>query len=308
MFKPFTIQEKENIEKEYERLFKINDINEEIKEKYKMLLQNVHNYNKYVSFKENCKIINAINKLEEVGSHVKTIVLKSDMNNIKEGMVLDIYSFNELYVKDYQETKDNRKIEVSHIGTRTIVNPFKNVEILIVIEKDNNITFVDKFDFCSRTELKPYFYEALKYHYVPSVIKEIEEAIEADNEKYEIYQFEVGILLQEDDEAYKNVWDFKHSYYNENWGFAKTYEEAKDYVDSHIEDGCNNSYGIISKLEVTYEEYKSIYNGWSDSIDLDYDLNNIVYNACKKDNTIIEDFIDLKHTNKLCSEEQWEEI
>lgn len=308
MFNPFTIEEKEHIENEYERLFKINDISEELKEKYKMLIQNVYNYNKYVRFDENCKIINAINKLEEVGSHVKTIILESDMNNIKEGMVLDIYSLNELYVKDYQETKDNREIEVSHIGTRTIVNPFKNVEILIVIEKDNNITFVDKFDFCSRTELKPYFYEALKYHYVPSVIKEIEEAIEADNEKHEIYQFEVGILLQEDDEAYKNVWDFKHSYYNENWGFAKTYEEAKDYVDTHIEDGCNNSYGIISKLEVTYEEYKSIYNGWSDSIDLDYDLKNIVFNAYKKDDTIIEDFIDLNYTNKLCSEEQCEEI
>lgn len=308
MFKPFTTQEKEHIEKEYEKLFKLNDINEELKEKYKMLLQNVFNYNKYVSFEENRKIINSINKLDEVGSHVKTLVLKSDMNNIKEGMILDIYSLNELYVKDYQETKDNRVVEVSYNGTRTIVNPFKNVEILIVIEKDNNITFVDKFDFCSRTELKPNFYEALKYHYVPSVNKEIEAAMEDDNSKYEIYQFEVGILLQEDDEAYKNVWDFKHSYYNENWGFAKTYEEAKDYVDSHIEDGCNNSYGIISKLEVTYEEYKSIYNGWSDSIDLEYDLNNIVYNACKKDNRIIEDFIDLNYTNKFCSEEQCEEI
>lgn len=303
MFKPFSKKEKEHIEKEYDRLFEINDISEELKEKYKMLLQNIYNFDKYVTFEENCKIIKAINKLEEVGSHVKAIVLESDMNNIKEGMILDIYSLNKLYIKDYEERKDNRDVEVSHNGTRTIVNPFKNVKILIGIEKENNITFVDKFDFCSRTELKPDFYEALKYHYVPSVINEIEAAIEADNAKYEIYQFEVGILLQEDDESYKNVWDFKHSYYNENWGFAKTYEEAKDYVDTHIKDGRKNSYGIISKLVVNYEEYKSIDSGWSDNIDLDYDLNKIVFNAYKNDNTIVENFIDLNYTHNLCTEE-----
>ena len=303
MFKPFSKKEKEHIEKEYDRLFEINDISEELKEKYKMLLQNIYNFDKYVTFEENCKIIKAINKLEEVGSHVKAIVLESDINNIKEGMILDIYSLNKLYIKDYEERKDNRDVEVSHNGTRTIVNPFKNVKILIGIEKENNITFVDKFDFCSRTELKPDFYEALKYHYVPSVINEIEAAIEADNAKYEIYQFEVGILLQEDDESYKNVWDFKHSYYNENWGFAKTYEEAKDYVDTHIKDGRKNSYGIISKLVVNYEEYKSIDSGWSDNIDLDYDLNKIVFNAYKNDNTIVENFIDLNYTHNLCTEE-----
>ena len=303
MFKPFSKKEKEHIEKEYDRLFEINDISEELKEKYKMLLQNIYNFDKYVTFEENCKIIKAINKLEEVGSHVKAIVLESDMNNIKEGMILDIYSLNKLYIKDYEERKDNRDVEVSHNGTRTIVNPFKNVKILIGIEKENNITFVDKFDFCSRTELKPDFYEALKYHYVPSVINEIEAAIEADNAKYEIYQFEVGILLQENDESYKNVWDFKHSYYNENWGFAKTYEEAKDYVDTHIKDGRKNSYGIISKLVVNYEEYKSIDSGWSDNIDLDYDLNKIVFNAYKNDNTIVENFIDLNYTHNLCTEE-----
>ena len=306
MFKPFSEKEKEQIEKEYDRLFEINDISEELKEKYKMLLQNIYNFDKYVTFEENCKIIKAINKLEEVGSHVKAIVLESDMNNIKEGMILDIYSLNKLYIKDYEERKDNRDVEVSHNGTRTIVNPFKNVKILIGIEKENNITFVDKFDFCSRTELKPDFYEALKYHYVPSVINEIEAAIEADNAKYEIYQFEVGILLQEDDESYKNVWDFKHSYYNENWGFAKTYEEAKDYVDTHIKDGRKNSYGIISKLVVNYEEYKSIDSGWSDNIDLDYDLNKIVFNAYKNDNTIVENFIDLNYTHNLCPEESEE--
>ena len=96
-----------------------------------MLLQNIYNFDKYVTFEENCKIIKAINKLEEVGSHVKAIVLESDMNNIKEGMILDIYSLNKLYIKDYEERKDNRDVEVSHNGTRTIVNPFKNVKILI---------------------------------------------------------------------------------------------------------------------------------------------------------------------------------
>ena len=48
-----------------------------------------------------------------------------------------------------------------------------------------------------------------------------------------IYQYEVGVLLDknnEEYEAYSDVWDKKHGYYNEDWGIELKLDNAKDYV------------------------------------------------------------------------------
>ncbi len=128
--------------------------------------------------------------------------------------------------------------------------------------------------------------------------------------KYEAYQFEVGVLLNKDDEEYEyynQVWDYNNGYYNENWGFTKKYDEALQFIDNYVKNGSNNTYGIISCIKVDKEEFNSIYNGSSEIIDMDYDLSNVICSKYKnKDNEIIENFIDINV--KINENEESEEL
>lgn len=109
------------------------------------------------------------------------------------------------------------------------------------------------------------------------------------------YQFEVGILDKHYGEGYDCVYDRKHTYYNENYGFEKDYISIKKYVENYIKTGGIDAYGIISKIKVTKEEYNSIYNGWSDYIDMDFSVKSVIYNAFQnKEGKLQENFIDLK--------------
>lgn len=129
--------------------------------------------------------------------------------------------------------------------------------------------------------------------------------------KNTIYQFEVGVLLNKDNneyEFYSNGWDKNNGYYDENFGFVKTYEEAINYVEKYIKDGVKNTYGIISKVQVNEEDLRSIHNGYSESINMDYDLEKIIYNSYKNDEGIlIENFIN-KNINIYNLEDEESEV
>ena len=213
------------------------------------------------------------------------------------------------------ELKDDIQMYEPRNGPSYPLNPFENLKIMFMLEKDEKVFSKDEIFFCGKEELQPNLIDVLKYHFVPEVIIDIEKALEIKmdniiNDKYEAYQFEVGVLLDKDDpeyECYNEVWDYKNGYYNENWGFTKKYDEALEFIDNYVKNGNNNTYGIISFIKVTEEEFNSIYNGSSEIIDMDYDLGNVICSKYKnKDNEIIENFID-KNTKINENEEDEEE-
>lgn len=296
-------------------LFRKNNISEELKEKYKLILENVYNENKYVNFEENCQIINSINELEKIDSKFKAIILQSKLNNLKQDECYGLFELNKKYIEEYMQLKDDIQMYESRNGHNYPLNPFENLKIMIMLEKDEKIFSKDEIFFCGKEELQSNFIDVLKYHFIPEVITDIEKALEIKvdniiNDKYEVYQIEVGILLEKDDpeyECYNKVWDYKHGYYNEDWGFYKKIEEAKRYITNYVKDGCKNTYGIISKISVSNEAY-NICEEDTVWVDMDYNLENVIYNVYKNDKgEITENFIENKKNLKRHNIETEEE-
>ena len=135
----------------------------------------------------------------------------------------------------------------------------------------------------------------------------LEEAINPSNK---LYQYEVGVLLDEDDdeyEAYSEVWDKKHGYYNEDWGVELDLDSAKKLVKDYVSRGVLNTYGIISEIFLSDEELDYVKdnieeNGYFETsgYDMDYSLDNVIYSVYKSDNGIVENFVNMDLTeNKL---------
>lgn len=109
----------------------------------------------------------------------------------------------------------------------------------------------------------------------------------------EVYLIDVGILLtQKDDEfeSYAIVYDKKYGYYDENQYNKPTLEEAILDVKKYIENGCDGTYGVVSKL-VAPEDFDCDNDFLGPK---SYSLDNIVYSLAKIDNQIIENFIETK--------------
>lgn len=112
------------------------------------------------------------------------------------------------------------------------------------------------------------------------------------------YQFEVGVLLKEDNPDYKsynNVWDHNNGYYDEDTGFYFTFEEAKNYVLNYLQRGVKDTYGIISKVLISEEDYNKIEGEHESMIPRQYELDEVVYSVYKvNENLISENFIKSK--------------
>lgn len=211
-----------------------------------MILKNVFNYRKYVDFEKNCKIINSIPNLEKINSNFKCLVLNSNKEHIVEGKTFNLYDLNQEYIKDYEECKNHIEIKEYRSGEKVEVNPFHSVNLLLMLENEGKITFADKMDFCERTAIKHNFIEALKYHYIPEVIRKIENAINLKlddiykefNKNIEFY-FCNGHCIDEIKEG--NVEDL-------------SYEKAHDLA--NIE---NKKYNISAYLGVYDDEFQLTY-------------------------------------------------
>lgn len=112
-----------------------------------------------------------------------------------------------------------------------------------------------------------------------------------------IYKVEVGVFLDKDNdeyEEYKNVYDKKHSYYEENVVFELDYQNAVDYAKNYVDNGVNGTYAIVSKLKYDSEE---IYGGRT-QLEIDYameDINSIIGGG------FIEDYIGAFGGDKIYS-------
>jgi len=101
------------------------------------------------------------------------------------------------------------------------------------------------------------------------------------------YRFEVGIFLNKDNEeydVYSQAFDKKHAYFEENCGICKTKKEALDYVEDYIKYGTNNTYGVINIENITNEEFEDINNGFSEQIDYNSKMENIIFAKYKNEN------------------------
>lgn len=70
--------------------------------------------------------------------------------------------------------------------------------------------------------------------------------------KFNVYKVEVGVFLDEDNveyNYYNEVYDKKHSYYEENVVFELDYLQAIEYAKSYVNNGVNGTYAIVSKLK-----------------------------------------------------------
>lgn len=120
-----------------------------------------------------------------------------------------------------------------------------------------------------------------------------------------VYQVEVGVLLNENNEDYESyniVYDKKYGYYNENIWFCKTLEKAKESALEYVKNGVEKTYGVISEIDIDNENVYISLNGNIidkdsgydlDSEFCDYSLDLVVKSYAKMEKEIIEDFIDL---------------
>ena len=78
--------------------------------------------------------------------------------------------------------------------------------------------------------------------------------------KREVFRAEVGILLNHDDpefDYYSRVYDKKYGYYDTNFGFFFSLNEAKTFIEREL---SHEEYGIVTSdiLNLTDEDIKEI--------------------------------------------------
>ena len=116
-----------------------------------------------------------------------------------------------------------------------------------------------------------------------------------------IYQVEVGILLNKDDEefwSYNNTFDKQWGYYDENIWFTTSKQLAKRSALQYVKNGVQNTYAIISEVGELPEDM-FIYNG--NIVDHDYDdydcdfisedLEDTIESYAKLNNKIVKNFL-----------------
>ena len=107
------------------------------------------------------------------------------------------------------------------------------------------------------------------------------------------------MLLNKADEEYEHysqVWDKQYGYYDEDRGVELSLDDAKKYIQSYVNGGVNSTYGIISELEVSDEEYESLKEDLKENsyfgnylwFDMDYSTDSIVYSLTKNKENFIK--------------------
>src|SRR5690554_738877 len=120
--------------------------------------------------------------------------------------------------------------------------------------------------------------------------------------KKEIYNLEVGVLLDKNHEEY----DCYNMVYSDNYGFydenviayiKEDYDKAIEYANDYVKNGVNKTYAILTyqgllDIENDKELECIVEHGYSDFLNLDYSSENVVYSIVKDDKgNIIQDFI-----------------
>ena len=116
-----------------------------------------------------------------------------------------------------------------------------------------------------------------------------------------VYQVEVGVLLNKDDEefwSYNNAFDKQWGYYDENIWFTTSKQLAKKSALQYVKNGVQNTYAIISEVG-ELSEGMFIYNGnIVDKNHCDYDsefmseyLEDTIESYAKLNNKLVKNFL-----------------
>lgn len=109
------------------------------------------------------------------------------------------------------------------------------------------------------------------------------------------YLVDVGVLLEKDHPEYQNyanVYDKKHGYYDESQYYETNLQTAIDAVTEYVNNGVDNTYGVISETQVhdtmTDEEIRETNVSLENET---YDKDDVVFSMAKQNGEITSPFI-----------------
>lgn len=112
-----------------------------------------------------------------------------------------------------------------------------------------------------------------------------------------VYLVEVGVLMKDKSEEsydfYANAYDKKYGYYDEEQMYVVNKDEAIEYVRQYVEDGVDNTYGVVSTTELDaacFDEDGELLEDVTVE-DESYAPENIVLSIVKEGTTLKENFI-----------------
>ena len=123
--------------------------------------------------------------------------------------------------------------------------------------------------------------------------------------KVTLYFYETGVLFDKDHmefDYYNKVYNKKYGFYDEEYGWTKNEDKAKEIVNDYVKNGVPNTYGVVLKYEYDEEDIVDIVGGTFNDItdddliefnneDVDYDMENVVYSVAKNKEKTFENFL-----------------
>ena len=109
-----------------------------------------------------------------------------------------------------------------------------------------------------------------------------------------IYFLETGVLLDEQNaeyEAYSDVYDKKHGFYDECQKYMLRLDEAIREAEMYVQSGVENTYAIIS----VFEEDCSFTEDELDDMDLPdngYSMEDVLFSIVKKEKRLVRNFLE----------------
>ena len=128
------------------------------------------------------------------------------------------------------------------------------------------------------------------------------ESVDDDEKGLKLFQVEVGVLLPSthpEFEYYNDAFNPAYGYKNENIWFTNSYVDAVKGATSYVEEGVNNTYGIVSEIGELSEDF-IIDNGnvveketgvdFSEDFN-DFSLNKVVFSIMKTGEKTFKNFV-----------------
>lgn len=113
--------------------------------------------------------------------------------------------------------------------------------------------------------------------------------------KIDVFYVEVGVLLDNTDkefDKYNGVYDRKHGYYDTEWFYCKTIEEAKEIINRCVK--INDKYistPFYALIEKPFEDEPDVFNQYSEVIGSGA-VEDVIYSVARLNGEVVENFIE----------------
>lgn len=109
-----------------------------------------------------------------------------------------------------------------------------------------------------------------------------------------VYSCDVGVLIPETDEeyeAYSQVYDKQHGFYDENQiGFLNR-DEAIAYAKNYVENGVEGTYAVVCDQGDIYDETDTEEFDEGNIEGFTYDIDDVIFSCRKNDGKVEENFL-----------------